>query len=62
MFWSDTYCSMDKQYMEGVQNQKKANLMSVNDIVMLLYHSLSKVDIVTAVKRTEAKKSLRMYF
>ena len=35
-----TYCSMNKQYVEGVQKWKKANLMRVNNITMWLYHSL----------------------
>ena len=37
---SYTYCSMNKQYMEESQNDKKAYLMSVGNIVLWLYRSL----------------------
>ena len=35
-----TYYSMDKQYVEGVQNEKKAYLLIEGKISMWLYHSM----------------------
>ena len=37
-----TYCSMDKQYMEGVQKWIKGHLMSLGNGAMWIYHSLAR--------------------
>ena len=39
-----TYFSMNKQYVEGVQNSKRAYLRSKGNIAIWLYHSLAELD------------------
>ena len=55
-----TYCSMNKQYIEGIQKWKKAYLMSVDNIAMWLYHSLTESETISLLfneqKQIEFKK------
>ena len=55
------YCSMDKQYVEGLQNGKKAYLISLGNIDMWLYHSLVESE-TTSLQFKEQRKKIKKAF
>ena len=55
-----TYCSMSKQYMKGLQNEKKVFLVMIkNEMVkaILALHFNGKAKDICTVQRTETKEN-----